>query len=130
MRDSAANFSRARPNDLGVVAAHAATAIRAVVVVLGLRSPGPHNLGRSRSPAVSLEQVFAVGMRRAMLKSSRCQQVIRPLLGVGGELIGPDERLLAHARSNGVVSGQDLASHWRRNGRWRRTRRHTGQQSY
>src|SRR5580658_349170 len=60
-RHCASHFFGVAPDDLRIMPAHAATSVRAVVVVPGFRGPRIHHLRGRCGCACDLEQVLAIG---------------------------------------------------------------------
>src|SRR5512140_683096 len=79
-RYSATHLLGACPNDLCVMPANSAAAVRAVIIVLGIRGPLVDHLRRRCSRTSDLEQVFTVSRVRAMSELLTCQESIGPIL--------------------------------------------------
>ena len=94
------------PDDLGIVATHAAAGVRAVFIVSGFRGPIVHNLRWSGPGAGNLKQILSVGRLAAMEELLVRRQIAGPLLREDGEAFGPDERWNVHAPANCVVTGR------------------------
>lgn len=106
-RHAAAELRRLRPDDLRVVAAHAAsTGVAGMVVVLSFIRPGCDDLSRFGRGAAP-EQILAVrGSRIVLKRAAACGERVGPALGHASDVIRPGQRSDADLRSHVVVRRQ------------------------
>jgi hypothetical protein len=108
-RDCAAQACRFSPDNLRVMPTHGPARVRAIIEILCLAGPCAYHLRRRSRRASDLVEILAVDVIRAMRKAALRKQSVGPLLGVRGQLFGPDQGRRADPLALRVVRCQQLA---------------------
>lgn len=109
--DGATDLGGGAPDDLGVVAADGVAGIGTVVVGAGFGGPIADDGGGREAGSGDFEEIFAVGVVRAVGEALAGEEGVGPLLGKGGEAVGPDEGREVKAGADGVVGSEHFAGH-------------------